>query len=347
MILGAVDLHNTAEVQEVAGRAGVRLQRVPEAVRLKLNPGAQQRMLDPAGAEIRFALQDEQACVTLSNPEGRSKATVFFGPFFLNAQYEIGAAPQRIELATPPRLKDLPEDLAAQLAFSPRVCRVALRGGPLFFHGVEGSVRPPAEGETPKLRMLSYGTSITHGAAATAFHLAYVAQTAWRLGADLCNLGVGGACHCEPALADYIAEREDWDFATLCLSVNMIGAGFTVEEFRERARYLIRRLAESDRRRVVACISILPYFGDWGMAQPNAKGKPAEFRRALGEVVEGLKAPNVRLFEGPDLLRDVGGLTVDLIHPGDHGMIQIGENLAARLRPLVENLRRSSRSRHE
>ena len=46
--------------------------------------------------------------------------------------------------------------------------------------------------------------------------------------------------------------------------------------------------------------------------------------------------PNVTLIEGPDLLADIGGLTTDLIHPGDLGMIQMGENLAKRLGAMVE-----------
>jgi len=34
-------------------------------------------------------------------------------------------------------------------------------------------------------------------------------------------------------------------------------------------------------------------------------------------------------------LRNFGGLTVDLIHPGDHGMIEMGENIARQLKTLL------------
>ncbi|MCX7012304.1 MAG: GDSL-type esterase/lipase family protein, partial [Candidatus Sumerlaeota bacterium] len=276
--------------------------------------------------------------VTLSSAEGAGRVGIFFGPFFAQPLREIGPEPRTFKIETPPRLKGVPADLTARMSFSPRVVRLMMHQSHAVFHGVEGDVRPPRREETPALRMLSYGTSITHGAAATAFHLTYVAQTAWRLDADLCNLGLGGACHCEPALADYMAQRDDWDFATLCLSVNMIGAGFTLEEFRERTRYLIGRLAENPRR-PVACIEIFPYFRDWGEPQPNAKAHPDDFRVALAEVVGELNRPNVHIIEGRNLLTDIGGLTVDCIHPSDFGMIQIGENLASRLRPIVEPLR--------
>jgi lysophospholipase L1-like esterase len=185
--------------------------------------------------------------------------------------------------------------------------------------------------------MLAYGTSITHGAAASASHLSYVAQTAWRLGTDLINLGVGGACWAEAAFADYIAGLAGWDFATLALSVNMIGAGFTLDEFRKRTKYLIARIAGSNPDKPVFCISIYPYFGDWGAAQPNAQASPAEFRSVLEEVVGEVALANVHFIPGPEILTDIGGLTVDMIHPGDFGMINMGENLAARIAQVLSS----------
>ena len=74
----------------------------------------------------------------------------------------------------------IPDDLAAAMPFHPRVVRVVLFRGTFHLHGVDGDVRPPAAAELPDLTLLSYGTSITHGSAATAFHLTYVAQAAWR-----------------------------------------------------------------------------------------------------------------------------------------------------------------------
>tara|TARA_Y100000588_G_scaffold309722_1_gene334882 strand:- start:4722 stop:4859 length:138 start_codon:yes stop_codon:yes gene_type:complete len=44
------------------------------------------------------------------------------------------------------------------------------------------------------------------------------------------------------------------------------------------------------------------------------------------------------LIEGPDLLADIGGLTTDLIHPGDLGMIQMRQELAKRLEKLLESV---------
>ena len=212
-----------------------------------------------------------------------------------------------------------------------------LRGAPLRIHEVEGDLRPPVAGEVPALRYLAYGTSITHGSAATGPHLTYVAQVARRLNADLINLGLAGAAHCEFELSDYIAARKDWNFATLELSVNMIGAGFHLDEFHERVSYMVNTVGGSDTSRPVACITIYPHHRDFTDAfnKPEQKGSPEEYRQKLRDAVAACPHPNVHLIEGTDILQDTGGLTTDLLHPSDNGMIQMGQNLARKLAPLV------------
>ena len=113
-------------------------------------------------------------------------------------------------------------------------------------HDVLGDLCPPNATELPDLTMISYGTSITHGSMATAFHSTYVAQAAWRLGVDLINLG-GGACLCEPAFDDYIGARSDWDVTTLALSMNIVSRGFTADQFIKRASYLLQQVGNKTR----------------------------------------------------------------------------------------------------
>ena len=341
MIHHNVELHNIAEVHQVPGKGGVRLQRVPETVREKLNPGAQLRMLSPACAEIRFVSADGRAKVTLSCLEGATTVVVFYGPFQQGGLIAVPEKETTIEVELPERLRALDGRVGAQMPFAPNVIRLMLAGGPCVLHGVEGQgLRPPRAEELPRLRYLAYGTSITHGAAATAPHLAYVSQTARRLGADLINLGVGGSAYCEPELADYIAERKDWQVASLALSVNMMGGGFSLEAFYERVAYMVNRVAGSDTARPVACITLYPHFRDRGeqFSSPNDKGTAEQFRQMLRDAVRRCPYPNARLIEGPEILTDIGGLTADLIHPGDHGMIQMGENLAQRLAPWAKGL---------
>ena len=101
--------------------------------------------------------------------------------------------------------------------------------------------------------------------------------------------------------------------------------------------------------RPICCITIYPYYGDWSNELAKATAPPEEFRLALERVVGRLRADGagarIELVPGPSLLTDAGGLCVDMIHPGDHGMLEMGERLAARMRPAVERLRASGVNR--
>jgi lysophospholipase L1-like esterase len=336
MIYQNVELHNVAEVHEVPGREGVRLQRVPESVRVHLNEGAQGRMLSPACAEIRFVSEGESAEVTLSSG-ATTQAVLFHGPYKFRDHYSITNEKVTIKIPRRPRLDQLTRDFYKDMPFWPNVVRLMLAGEAVFFHGVEGDVRPPEPEEIPKLRYLAYGTSITHGGAASAPHLCYAAQTARRLGADLINLGVGGTAFCEKELADYIGSRDDWHIATLALSVNMMAGRFSLEEFYARVSYMVNRVTGSNTDRPVACITIFPHFRDFGEQFANEAdlGTSEEFREALRRAARECPHPNVHLIEGADILTDLGGFTPDLIHPADNGMINMGENLARKLKALL------------
>lgn len=343
MIYEDVELHNIAEVHRVPGQAGVRPQRVPEVVRSSLNERAQAMMLSPACAEIRFVSESDATRVTLSCPDGVADVLVFYGGFQSAERHALGARPQEIEVRTPERLRQLDPNLVPDMPFAPQVCRLMLSGDPVHLHGIEGSgFRPPHPSELPRLRYLAYGTSITHGYQATGPHLSYVGQTARRLGVDLINLGVGGAAFCEPELADYIAARQDWDFATLALSCNMMSDRFPPDRFYDRVSYMANTVAGADPSRPVACITLYPRFQDLlarcFLVTEEGKRKPGIYRQKLREAVVHCPHLNMHLLEGPSILGEPTGLTPDLVHPADNGMIVMGENLARCMRPLIGNL---------
>jgi len=340
MIHEKVELHNVAEISE-GPDGGVLMQRVPEKLRPHLNQGAQGRVLMPACAEIRFVTDDGKATVTLSGNGGPVNISPFFGVFRNGGCFSVGPEPTTFEIEMPAVFSELlPEVEKLGHPFSPRVCRLMMRGAQVCLHSVEGAgLRPPKADEVPWLRYLSYGTSITHGGNASWPHLTYVAQVARRIGADLINLGLGGSCHCEPEMADYIAGREDWQIATLALSVNMVG-GFTEEEFETRVRYMVNKVAGADTDRPVACITLFPYSNDLREREVEGARKSVAFREILRAAVRDCPHPNAMLLEGPEMLTDMGGLTTDLIHPADDGMIEMGLNFARRLQPLVNGIRR-------
>jgi len=342
-----LELHNVAETRAVPDRDGVLLQRVPEDVRRDLNEGAQDRMCHPSGVEIRFVPEGTVEVTLSTRPQrGVTHGTVevFWGPFQGrrglddHETFEVGPEPTTIEVEFPDRLGDIADEHVADLPFDPGVCRLRLpgehRGGHVFYHGADGDYRAPDAAELPDRRYLAYGTSITEGEAPTAEHLNYVSQTATLLGADLLNLGSCGTAYADAAMAEHVAGRDDWDVATLALSVNMVGT-FSVAEFRERAEYMVNTVAAENPEKPVAAVTIYTNARDV-CEGVDEDGECAAFREALREVVAESPHDNLHLIEGREVLDTLVGLTPDLVHPGDDAMIRMGENLADELDALLE-----------
>ena len=336
-----IEFHNVAELRELPDHDGLLLQRVPESVRSDLNEGARDRMCHPAGVELRFVPEGSAPVeVTLSTRPGSAAegtVRVFCGPIQTNQTVDVGGTPETVRVSRPEKLDRLIPEATEGLAFDPRVCRIVLpgehRGGHVFYHGVEGDVRPPRPEELPDRRYLAYGTSITEGEAPLAEHLTYASQTARRLDADLINLGSCGTAYCDPAMAEYVADRDDWDVTTLALSVNMVGT-FSVAEFRERAAAMVDTVAGAHPDEPVVVVTI--YTNARDVCEGHDEAEECErFRAALREVVAETPRENVHLLEGRELLPNIAGLTPDLVHPGDDAMITIGENLAAELGDLL------------
>jgi len=324
-------LHDVAELADPDWTdSGDELRRVPGAVAENLNVAARDRVRHPAGSEIRFVPASDAATVRVTlSAATESLVRPFWGTFQGEEPLELGPDPATFELSVPDPIADLDRDVAANAAdaFDPRVCRLRFEPwAPVALHDAAGECRPPTDDETPDRRYLAYGTSITEGAAASATHLNYVSRVARDLDLDPVNLGMSGAAYCEPAVADYIADRDDWAVATLALSVNMANRGFTVDQFRERAAYLVETVAGANPDRPVVCATLFPYHAD--LRESGDRERARAYREALESVVEDCESGNVSVVDGRDL-SPADGLTTDLLHPGDAGMESIADALAA------------------
>ncbi|ACV10281.1 lipolytic protein G-D-S-L family [Halorhabdus utahensis DSM 12940] len=326
----SVSLHNVAELEDAEWTPdGDRLSRVPESVRRDLNEEARHRVRHPTHSEIRFVPEDdaEEIEITLSAPE-RAELRIFWGSFQPWEAKAIDSTPKTFTLGVPERLAEL-DDSIDEGRFDPRVCRIAFeRFVPVALHDVSGNCRPPTAAELPDQRYLAYGTSITEGAKASAAHLSFVTQIARANDYDVVNLGCSGSAYADPAMAEYIADREDWDVATLALSVNMANAEFTRAEFRERAEYFVNTIAQAHPEKPVVCVTLFPYFAD--VTESGDPERAEAFRSALRTVVKESPHENVSLVDGTELL-DASELTWDILHPADEGMRSIAAGLAPRL----------------
>lgn len=339
MIYGNIEFHNVEELRAIEGRDGLLLQRIPENVRSRIRPAAQKKYIQPAGVEIRFTCKSFPVTLKIHNYGESDAAAVYFGDF-QHQDLVLNEGLNEITIDMPQRLAQaIP--LITKSLFAPEVVRVIFRGSISEVHyiGIEGNgISPPSKDMLPGLRYIAYGTSITQGMWPTSPVLSYTAIAARRLGADLINLGAAASAFCEEAIADYIADRDDWDFCTLCLSVNMLNQGVSRDEFYQKAKYLISAISGRHPEKPVFLISIFPYYLDLGIKNPSQTilSTPVEYRNTLKQIRDEINTPNLYYFDGRDLLKDFGGLTSDLIHPGSLGMISIGESLAAKIQPVLE-----------
>ena len=302
-----VQLWNCGGAEPTADGKGVMLYRAPQAVRDALDkttPDGKERdgakqMRVAAHSEIRFVLEEGEKLenVKLHLRSAQGPSVCWFWGDILAGEAKV-AAGDRAKPITP-HGHGLMFSLLEQY---PRG-RFANRVCRVIVSGLDVEFAGiegnvrPPKPEELPPVMLSYGTSISQGAYASR--------------ADL-----------------------GWDLCVLEISVNMSGTGFTDEQFKERASAMITKLATSHPNATIVCISLFPIgTGDlWG----NQKPRTQAYRDVLAEVVKACGHANVHFVGGPDLL-SFSGLSPDMLHPTDHGMIEIATKLAPRIREWLPN----------
>lgn len=320
MIYDNIDLHNVARV--LPSENGVLLDRVPASVFAQLDKPATHTSNNDSGVELRFVMHSDAVQITLRAqkvPEP-TVAYLMYGNFFADwtqSAFVLGTSPTTLTIHRPKNLAHL-QAVAKQLghAFNPSVMRICLPYCRNWLIAVDGLVTPPTTDLLPKKTYLAYGSSITHGTLALNPQFTYAQQVAKQLDSDLLNFGFPGSAWLEPGLADYLVSRTDWDFASLEMGINMLGA-FSVDEFSQRVDRFLRPFAADSRLVVVTDMVATEYLDD--------PGKVDAFRQVVRLTCERFKLPYIC---GLDLLPDFHGLTSDLLHPDALGMATIGKHLA-------------------
>jgi hypothetical protein len=197
---------------------------------------------------------------------------------------------------------------------------------------VEGEIAPPRPGQIPAISYLAYGSSITHGSYALRTGETYPARVGRALGVNVINLGFGAAAYLEPEMAQWIASRNDWDFATLELGVNLLRP-ITTEEFAKRVGVFLRTIADAHPTKPIFAIDIFTSGKDL-----EADPKRAEYRAVVREAVARQKSDQVRHLDGRALFTDTRGLCFDLLHPSSEGFGEIASRLATEMQPTAQAL---------
>ena len=337
MILGNVELYNIETLLPPESGDGRYMSRLPAEVHAAIT--AQHSATCTAGAEIRCNLTEGRLNLSLLNERaGVGIVEVYSGPFAVGWHYvQPNPKPTEITVRPADNLDALCEAAKRSgLSFDPRLTRVLLPATPevrLLDVSVQGAASVPRPEQTPAKRCLAYGSSITHGCGVIRPSGTYPMRVAQLLNADCINLGLGSGALIEKEVADHIAGRSDWDFATLELGVNALS--LDAGEFERRVRYMIETIASRRPEKWVFCIDILPFARDIACNETVSPMKHEEFRAIVPRVVGEIGRDRLVHIDGGELLRGFAGHSADLTHPTDLGMETIARNLSSAISPYL------------
>jgi len=323
-----VEIHNVSEIFDSEKTSGIGMCRYPLDILDSLNKNAKGMSKMASACEIRAMLKEGgEAKVVLQAIDDNVVppiVSVWFGEF-CHETILLENEPTEIIIKQPVRIKIM-EDIAKKDKhnFDPRLVRIRLpQIHTVNILSIEGDLSYPKENSTPSKTMLSYGSSITHGASCIPPEGTYAAQCANHLGYDLINLGLGGAAQMEMAIADHIVARTDWDIITLEMGINVLG--WEQEKFHQTVDDFVTRIVEAHPNKMIFCIDLFTYYADYIDDPKNAPG----FRNSVKAITNKFNSKNVIHIDGRNLLTKPSGLRTDLVHPSDNGMHEMGMNLAS------------------
>ena len=324
-----VEFYNVAEIIEQEGEK--RFTRIPDKLRVTLNERAKLGAFSTAGCEIRFNLKSETGKIVLKTESESHLAEVYQGVFKVGSHI-ISPELTEISISLQSNIELLNKiTKEKKFPFDAYLTRIVLPYRAVTkVIDIKGNFCLPTKKQTPQTKYLAYGSSITHGSKASRPTGTYAMRTAQLLGVDLINLGFGGGAHCESQMADYIAERNDWDFGTLELGINMVRS-FETKEFKKRVEYFIEKISVTHPEQWIFCMDLFTFYADFEPASTKQK----EFRRIVKETVKKLNMPKLIHIDGREILKNSSGLMSDLVHPSPEGMEEIAKNLNQYIRKFL------------
>jgi len=330
----SLEFHNVAELAPAPG-GGLHLARFPSSVWPKAEaPGGLTTIRTSNGCEIRFVLDKPRIRIWLRPAQGPANLVHLRG----NQVVEYQTLPEGIihclEIDAPPLEPNRDPAVRKVGGFSPDVYRIYSQGGTLVYHGMDpmgGSPRPPAPEEKPSRRWLAYGSSITQSSGN--MH-GYVHDAQQLLEADACNLGMGGSCWVEPAIADFIAERDDWDFASFELGVNMRNPARQNDGFRDKVRYLLDTVTAAHPKKPVFLITMFD-CGEFHEITPSDMQRDQLEKDEILREAAAEHPGQVTLIEGREVITDFLGFKADLLHPDAFAYARMAIRLAEKMDPVL------------
>ncbi|MBO5009487.1 MAG: SGNH/GDSL hydrolase family protein [Clostridia bacterium] len=330
MVFQNIDFHNVSELtrDEFGGYV---MHRFPLCVEETLSEGGRNANKITSGIELRFKLISDSVKLKfrLDSPDSSATTVYIYRGNIVGGWQECSVAivsgeTRELVVNKHPNIEKLREiTKSASFGFSPEVVRIVLNSSILRFVGVDGDVVPPSKEDVPEKTYLAYGSSITHGSLALNIPSTFVSQIGEHFRCDVRNLGLAGNARLEKSVADEIAamgERGEWDFASLCMGINILN--IECSDFEKRVKNMIKTVAERNPEKHIFCIS--PFYCREDMDGLN---KPQLFREIVERSVCELGFPYVHYIDGRKILDGSWGLSGDFVHPSPLGVRAIADGL--------------------
>jgi len=331
LLHGGLELYNVADIIPQDG-GGFKICRIPLELRERTTGPTRNRSIEATGCEIRFNLKSDEASFTFQM-EGKSAAIeLWHGPFMDRDFAIITDQPTVFKVLKPKR----PNHIATiagrtTYAYDINLYRIFLPWRPaVIIRDIKGSFEPPRANQVPSRRILTYGSSITHGNTSIRPTETYPCRLGRLLSMDVIQYGFGGGRQVEPELADNIAARDDWDMATLEMGINLIQTD-TVKQFAEKVDYFVSTVKKAHMDKWVFCIDLFPFWMDFDGDIAKARA----YRKVVRETVARFAMPKLMHIDGRKLLRDYTGLTGDIVHLAPAGNEEVANRLARVIKTAV------------
>ncbi len=330
MVFQNIDFHNVSEITRDEHGAYV-MHRFPLSVEETLCEGGRNANKITSGIELRFKLISDSVKLKfrLDSPDSSATTVYIYRGNIVGGWQECSVAivsgeTRELIVNKHPNIEKLREiTKSASFGFSPEVVRIVLNSSILRFVGVDGDVVPPSKEDVPERTYLAYGSSITHGSLALNIPSTFVSQIGEHFRCDVRNLGLAGNARLEKSVADEIAamgERGEWDFASLCMGINILN--IECSDFEERVKNMVKTVAERNFGKHVFCIS--PFYCS---ADMDGSEKPKQFREIVCRIVSEFDSPYVHYIDGSKILNGPWGLSGDFVHPSPLGVRAIADGL--------------------
>ncbi len=337
MIFRNIDFHNVCEIIPLEDGAFT-WRRIPLAAEQSLERGEKSFNASRActGVELRFVMKSDTVTIRMAKLDPASTVSnsvhVYRGGYQIGLSTYVGSEYQAIVIRQPSGFENTDTmRMAAREAgrgWDPSVIRVIFNRGNFRILEIIGDVAPPPPALCPAKTLLSYGSSITHGAYSHSAPTCWASLAAHHLKTDHLNLGFAGSCWMEPEVLKYLSQlgqQGKWDIATLELGINCLS--WEEEKIYQRVRLVLQEVAAKNQDKPIFVISPFLSRNDLGEAR-----KAARWREIIAELVAEAALPNVTYINGMEIFNDPSLLSSDLLHPSAFGHIKIAENMYARLK---------------